>query len=100
MLIIRLLLAFGILSAVAGAFLVYAMSVVGPASPAMGKETYPTQAAQRPFAHYLNGGTDWFNTDKPIELNDLKGRVVILDFWTLCCINCIHTLPDLAKLEA
>src|SRR5947208_3302536 len=27
------------------------------------------------------------------------GNLVILDFWTLCCINCIHTLPDLARLE-
>ena len=28
-----------------------------------------------------------------------RGKIVLLDFWTLCCINCIHTLPDLAKLE-
>lgn len=45
------------------------------------------------------GGRDWINTTKPLSLADLKGRVVILDFWTLCCINCIHVLPDLAKLE-
>lgn len=48
----------------------------------------------------LDGGVGWINTDQPIKLADLKGRVVLLDFWTLCCINCIHTLPDLAKLEA
>jgi DNA-binding beta-propeller fold protein YncE len=48
----------------------------------------------------LVGGSDWLNTDKPIKLADLKGRIVLLDFWTLCCINCIHTLPDLAKIEA
>lgn len=48
----------------------------------------------------LSGGIDWLNTAKPLSLPDLKGRVVLLDFWTLCCINCIHTLPDLAKLEA
>jgi len=42
---------------------------------------------------------DWLNTAGPITLKDLKGKVVILDFWTLCCINCIHILPDLAKLE-
>ena len=58
------------------------------------------QAKQRPPAADLVGGTDWLNTDKPITLADLKGRIVVLDFWTLCCINCIHTLPDLAKLEA
>ena len=42
---------------------------------------------------------DWLNTAGPIKMKDLKGKVVILDFWTLCCINCIHILPDLAKLE-
>lgn len=47
----------------------------------------------------LTGGTAWLNTAKPISLKDLKGKVVLLDFWTLCCINCIHTLPDLDKLE-
>jgi thiol-disulfide isomerase/thioredoxin len=55
---------------------------------------------QRPPAVELNGGTAWLNTDQPIKLADLKGRIVLLDFWTLCCINCIHTLPDLAALEA
>src|SRR5439155_12167402 len=48
----------------------------------------------------LVGGGDWINTTNPITIAELKGRIVILDFWTLCCINCIHTLPDLAKLEA
>ncbi len=48
----------------------------------------------------LQGGADWLNTSAPLALEDLKGRIVLLDFWTLCCINCIHTLPDLAKLEA
>ena len=36
---------------------------------------------------------------RPDPLKDLRGKIVLLDFWTLCCINCIHTLPDLAKLE-
>lgn len=41
----------------------------------------------------------WLNTDRPLSLKDLKGRVVILDFWTYCCINCLHILPDLKYLE-
>ncbi len=41
----------------------------------------------------------WLNTDRPLSLKDLKGRVVILDFWTYCCINCLHVLPDLKYLE-
>ncbi|HEX3148374.1 MAG TPA: thioredoxin-like domain-containing protein [Gemmataceae bacterium] len=47
----------------------------------------------------LEGGIAWLNTGKPLTLKDLKGKVVLLDFWTLCCINCIHIMPDLAKLE-
>ncbi len=30
---------------------------------------------------------------------ELRGKIVLLDFWTFCCINCHHVLPDLAKLE-
>ena len=44
-------------------------------------------------------GAGWLNTDEPISLADLKGKVVILDFWTYCCINCVHVLPDLKYLE-
>ena len=43
---------------------------------------------------------EWLNTDKPLSLRDLRGKVVLLDFWTYCCINCIHVIPDLKKLEA
>ena len=41
----------------------------------------------------------WLNTNHPLSLTNLKGRVVILDFWTYCCINCLHVLPDLNYLE-
>lgn len=46
-------------------------------------------------------GTEWLNTDRPLTSFDeeLKGQVVLLDFWTYCCINCIHVIPDLEKLE-
>lgn len=42
---------------------------------------------------------DWINTDEPLSIEKLKGHVVVLDFWTYCCINCMHTLPVLAHLE-
>ncbi len=44
-------------------------------------------------------GAQWLNVDSPISLKDLKGKVVLLDFWTFCCINCMHVIPDLHKLE-
>jgi thiol-disulfide isomerase/thioredoxin len=35
----------------------------------------------------------WLNTDTPLRLTDLRGRVVLLEFWTFDCINCIRTIP-------
>ncbi|MBL0176600.1 MAG: redoxin domain-containing protein [Ignavibacteria bacterium] len=43
---------------------------------------------------------EWLNTDAPRPLASLRGKFVLLDFWSYCCINCLHILPDLAKLEA
>jgi thiol-disulfide isomerase/thioredoxin len=45
-------------------------------------------------------GLDWINTDTALTLDDLKGKVVLLDFWTYGCVNCIHVIPDLQRLEA
>jgi DNA-binding beta-propeller fold protein YncE len=44
-------------------------------------------------------GMDWLNTAKPLKMKDLRGKMVLLDFWTYCCINCMHIIPDLKKLE-
>ena len=41
----------------------------------------------------------WFNS-APISIHrDLRGKLVLLDFWTYCCINCMHVLPDLEFLQ-
>jgi DNA-binding beta-propeller fold protein YncE len=40
----------------------------------------------------------WLNS-RPLTKQDLKGKFVLLDFWTYCCINCMHVLPELKKLE-
>ncbi|XP_055855669.1 NHL repeat-containing protein 2 [Episyrphus balteatus] len=42
---------------------------------------------------------DWFNVTEPINIAELKGKIVILDFFTYCCINCMHILPDLKSIE-
>jgi len=42
---------------------------------------------------------EWLNTAGPLEWRDLRGKFVLLDFWTYCCINCMHILPELKKLE-
>ncbi len=48
----------------------------------------------------LTGDLQWINVSRPIGGADMKGRVVLLDFWTYCCINCIHVIPDIKRLEA
>ena len=53
----------------------------------------------KPRAPELTGGKGWLNTDKPLSIAGLKGKVVLLDFWTYGCINCMHIIPDLKKLE-
>jgi len=40
----------------------------------------------------------WLNVSRPLTLQALRGRVVILDFWTYGCINCMHVLEDLHRL--
>ena len=42
---------------------------------------------------------EWLNTDKPLSMQDLNGYIVILDFWTYCCINCMHMLHTLEAIE-
>jgi len=37
----------------------------------------------------------WFNVAKPLTLDHFRRRLVILDFFTYCCVNCLHILPDL-----
>jgi hypothetical protein len=41
----------------------------------------------------------WLGTSEPLSLERLRGRVVVLDFWTYCCVNCLHVLPELAAIE-
>ncbi|MGK4582277.1 NHL domain-containing thioredoxin family protein [Kitasatospora sp. HPMI-4] len=48
----------------------------------------------------LAGKGGWLNTGgKELTLGDLRGKIVILDFWTFCCINCLHVLDELRELE-
>lgn len=42
---------------------------------------------------------EWLNTPRPLTKEDAKGRMILLDFWTYGCINCMQVVPDLKKLE-
>lgn len=45
------------------------------------------------------GGLDWINVEQPLTMEGLKGKVVLYDFWTYGCVNCLHVIPDLKYLE-
>ena len=63
-------------------------------------ETPESEQAQAPIAApSLDGAVGWLNVAAPISLAQLRGKVVILDFWTYGCINCLHILRDLKTLE-
>ena len=83
--------------------------VADEASPAGGEERMPIgrqrEMLDRIFsqrklrAPSLDGGVGWINTAGPVDLKDLHGKFVLLDFWCYCCINCMHIMPELKTLE-
>ncbi|MDE2860452.1 MAG: redoxin domain-containing protein [Chloroflexota bacterium] len=56
----------------------------------------PRAVADGPTAPQLAGITGWINTE-PFNLDELRGQVVLIDFWTYTCVNCIRTLPFLKE---
>lgn len=78
--------------------------VVAACTPTAEDTTTTSTTAAESFAGTIEApdfpmGLDWINTAVPIEMYRLKGKVVLLDFWTYGCINCIHVIPDLERLE-
>ncbi len=62
--------------------------------PSAAAELGPVRAPEFPE------GLTWVNTDRPLSLaRELRGHVVLLDFFSDCCVNCLHTLPELRALE-
>lgn len=70
-------------------FLLLAISLEGFAKEGQNEEAL-TALTQVPV---------WLNTSRALKAEDLKGRIVLIDFWTYCCINCMHIFPDLKALE-
>lgn len=62
-----------------------------------------TTGAQTPLPRRIKAppllGGQWLNTKAPLRLADFRGKFVVLDFWTYCCINCKHILPVLKEIE-
>ncbi|HEX8139052.1 MAG TPA: thioredoxin-like domain-containing protein [Pyrinomonadaceae bacterium] len=83
--------------------MVLLMALVGAQSPrpvsAKGFSEMSLSQRGRVRAPELEGARGWLNTERPLSLAALKGKAVLLDFWTYGCINCIHIIPDLKRLE-
>lgn len=59
----------------------------------------PTEDAQVPAAVEFPPSADWVNTGMPLSMDELRGRFVLLDFWTYGCVNCYHMIPQLNALH-
>ncbi|MFD6758033.1 NHL domain-containing thioredoxin family protein [Streptomyces roseolus] len=69
------------------------------AAPAPTPAPAPRSRA-RVRAPELIGKGGWLNTGgEELTLAGLRGKIVVLDFWTFCCINCLHVLDELRELE-
>ncbi|WP_314954875.1 thioredoxin family protein [Bradyrhizobium cosmicum] len=80
------------------------MAVTGAVIPGICDEAAraaPIQfaAASQQTAPDFTGITNWFNS-KPLSLADLRGKVLLVDFWTYGCVNCVNTLPHVTELYA
>ncbi len=94
----------------AGVLIIAAMAALGThpmraqdgpsATESGGAAVTPTRSyAGKVAAPDFPAGLDWINVDHPLTFSELRGKVVLLDFWTYGCINCIHIIPDLKRLE-
>ncbi|WP_375312122.1 thioredoxin family protein [Bradyrhizobium sp. A5] len=79
-------------------------ALTGTAIPGICDEAAPAKpitvaAASQGSAPDFTGITNWFNS-KPLGIADLRGKVVLVDFWTYGCVNCVNTLPHVTDLYA
>ncbi len=80
--------------------LVAALFVTGPsfAGDASSPESMLRVAEATRTAPEFTGLKTWFNS-APLRMADLRGKIVLVDFWTYGCVNCVNTLPHVVKLQ-
>jgi thiol-disulfide isomerase/thioredoxin len=79
-------------------------ALTGAVVPGICDEAAPAKpitvaAASQQRAPDFAGINTWFNS-KPLSIADLRGKVVLVDFWTYGCVNCVNTLPHVTELYA
>jgi thiol-disulfide isomerase/thioredoxin len=84
---------------------VVALGLIGAVSLGVGGETARDTAAPSAVAAVqatapnFTGINKWFNSE-PLNIADLRGKVVLVNFWTYGCVNCVNTLPHVTELYA
>ena len=91
-----------ILRSLAASVAIVAVSLAGSAIPAFSGDARATEtpfavAATQATAPDFVGLGNWFNS-APLKLTDLRGKVVLVNFWTYGCVNCVNTLPHVTGL--
>jgi thiol-disulfide isomerase/thioredoxin len=84
---------------------VIVLCLIGAASPGVAGEAASDRtvafdvAAAQGIAPNFTGISNWFNS-APLNMANLRGKVVLVDFWTYGCVNCVNTLPHVTELYA
>jgi thiol-disulfide isomerase/thioredoxin len=84
---------------------VITLCLIGTALPGVSAEITRNQTAPFKIAAVQNAAPDftgisnWFNS-APLTMAKLRGKVVLVDFWTYGCINCVNALPHVTELYA
>jgi thiol-disulfide isomerase/thioredoxin len=77
-----------------------ALGLTGAATPGFSGDAAALKvAAAEATAPNFVGISNWFNS-APLTISDLRGKVVLVDFWTYGCVNCVNTLPRVTELYA
>ncbi|MDP3734778.1 MAG: thioredoxin family protein [Nanoarchaeota archaeon] len=91
----RILLIMIVLLVIGAIYYLENSTIVPPRVQTQPLEQAPLKDGKYPLAPELAGITGYLNTNEDLKIADLRGKVIVIDFWTYTCINCIRTLPHL-----
>jgi thiol-disulfide isomerase/thioredoxin len=77
----------------------FASHILGPNGRASAQVRDPLTGAEGPGPAPSWTNTSWLNSDRPLTLDRLRGRVVLLNFWVFTCYNCTNTVPSLVDFD-
>lgn len=86
--------------------MLFALGAAGAGTLALDSASRAQAQSRNPLTAEREGGpapswrnTSWLNADHPLTLEELRGRVVLLNFWVFTCYNCTNTVPSLVDFD-